>query len=49
MAELDVMRYGNKVPIFAVSEMGKKIMTTRLEQTKMKLTKEAEDPPRPLI
>ncbi len=49
MAEMKVMRYGNKVPIFAVSENGKKIMTARLEQTKTPLNKDAEDPPRPLI
>lgn len=49
MADLDVMRYGNKVPIYAVTEMGKKIMTARLEQTKTPLTTDAEDPPRPLI
>lgn len=49
MAEMKVMRYGNKVPIFAVSENGKKIMAARLEQTKTPLNKDAEDPPRPLI
>ena len=49
MAELDVVRYGNKVPIYAVSEIGKKIMTTRLEQTKTPLRTEPEDPPKPLI
>ena len=49
MAELDVVRYGNKVPIYAVSEIGKKIMTTRLEQTKTPLKTEPEDPPKPLI
>jgi putative methanogenesis marker protein 8 len=49
MAEMKVMRYGNKVPIYAVSEVGEKIMTARLEQMKTPLTKDAEDPPRPLI
>ena len=49
MAEMKVMRYGNKVPIYAVSEYGKMLMRTRLEQTKTPLTKETEDPPRPLI
>jgi putative methanogenesis marker protein 8 len=49
MTDLKVMRYGNKVPIYAVSDLGKKIMSARLEQTKTPLTKEAEDPPRPLI
>jgi len=32
-----------------VSDIGKKIMTARLEQTKTPLTRDAEDPPRPLI
>jgi putative methanogenesis marker protein 8 len=49
MSELDVMRYGNKVPIYAVSEIGKKIMTARLEQTKAPLPTGPEDPPKPLI
>ena len=49
MSELNVMRYGNKVPIYAVSEIGKKIMTARLEQTKVPPATGPEDPPRPLI
>jgi putative methanogenesis marker protein 8 len=49
MKEVEVMRYGNKVPIYAVSETGKKIMTARLEQTKVPPATGPEDPPRPLI
>jgi hypothetical protein len=49
MTELKVMRYGNKVPIYAVSDVGKKIMTARLEQTKLPPATGPEDPPRPLI
>ena len=47
--ELNVMRYGNKVPIYAVSEVGKRIMTARLEQTRTPLPTGPDDPPRPLI
>jgi putative methanogenesis marker protein 8 len=49
MSEFDVMRYGNKVPIYAVSDIGKKIMTARLEQTKVPPATGPEDPPKPLI
>jgi putative methanogenesis marker protein 8 len=49
MNELDVMKYGNKVPIYAVTETGKKIMKARLEQTKVPPATGPEDPPRPLI
>jgi hypothetical protein len=47
--ELDVMKYGNKVPIYAVTEAGKKIMTARLDQTKVPPATGPADPPRPLI
>ena len=49
MAELDVMRYGTKVPIYAVTACGKRLMTARLEQLKTSLPTGPEDPPRPLI
>ena len=49
MSELDVMRYGNKVPIYAVTDVGKKIMTARLEQTKVPPATGPDDPPRPCI
>jgi putative methanogenesis marker protein 8 len=49
MSELDVMRYGNKVPIYAVTDAGKKIMTARLDQTKVPPATGPEGPPRPCI
>ncbi|MCE5296039.1 MAG: DUF2099 family protein [Euryarchaeota archaeon] len=43
------MKVGNKVPIFAVTEIGRKILETRLEQIGYMQPEGADDPPRPLI
>lgn len=43
-----VMKVGTKIPIYAVTEAGKKILETRLEQNGAR-PEGKEDPPRPLI
>ena len=45
----DVMKVGNKIPIYAVTDVGREILETRLAQIKDKRVEGAEDPPRPLI
>ncbi|OPY34545.1 MAG: hypothetical protein A4E32_00274 [Methanomassiliicoccales archaeon PtaU1.Bin124] len=45
----DVMKVGNKIPIYAVTETGKMILETRMTQIKDKRVEGEEDPPRPLI
>jgi putative methanogenesis marker protein 8 len=44
----DVMKVGTKIPIYAVTERGKRMLETRLEQIGPRPEGE-EDPPRPLI
>lgn len=44
-----VMKVGNKIPIYAVTETGKNILETRMEMIKEKRVEGPEDPPRPLI
>ena len=47
----DVITAGNKVPVYGVSEMGKRLVMMRLEETGKEPWngKDPEDPPRPLI
>lgn len=44
----DIMKVGTKIPIYAVTEVGKRILEMRMEQIGPKPEGE-EDPPRPLI
>jgi len=44
-----VLQAGTKVPVYAASDLGKKILEKRRSQTGVKKTDGAEDPPRPLI
>ena len=45
----NVVQAGNKVPVYAVSAFGKKILEERLKQIGSKLEIGTEDPPRPLL
>lgn len=44
-----VMKVGNKIPIYAVGDVGKRILDARLAQIKEKRMEGPEDPPRPLL
>lgn len=43
------MQVGTKVPVFAVTQVGKDICAVRIEQMELKAKSGPEDPPRPLI
>ena len=47
--ERDVMQVGTKVPVFAITAVGKKICQERLDQIGKKAADGPEDPARPLI
>ncbi len=47
--EEGAMQVGTKVPVFAVTHVGKDICTVRIEQMDLKNKSGPEDPPRPLI
>ena len=44
-----MLQAGTKVPVYAASEMGKKILVARRAQTDVKKTDGPDEPPRPLI
>lgn len=44
-----LLQVGNKVPIYAASEKGKKLLQARIEQLGGRREEGAEDPPRPLV
>ncbi|MCX6651264.1 MAG: DUF2099 family protein [Methanomassiliicoccales archaeon] len=47
--ESDAMQVGTKVPVFALTQLGKDICSVRLQQMNLKAKNGPEDPPRPLI
>ena len=44
-----VMKVGNKIPIYAVTDIGRSILETRMEMISDKRVEGPEDPPRPLV
>ncbi len=47
--EKGVLQVGNKVPVFALTQVGKDICSVRIEQMDLHINNGPEDPPRPLI
>ncbi|QLH75056.1 MAG: DUF2099 family protein [Methanomassiliicoccales archaeon] len=48
-ARHDVIKVGNKVPVYAVTDIGKELVRARLEQIKAQPVEGPEDPPRPCV